>query len=203
MSEATNGFLSIFTSAATRGTQETGISFQQSSTATLSSWATVANTLFQPAASTVRNQLWQIWCSAKPWSEFANSKKLKPPLDTADIKDRLFSNLRYYLPNYLLLFVGLSCFSVLLRPSILLAVLLVAFLYAYLFLFHSAPIRWGPIEVNIHMKIFILGIVSSFLIWLTGAIYFITSWLGIAFVVAVAHAIMHLPADEPDFEATV
>lgn len=200
-----NGFLSVFRNATRRTftttTDTTDPSTTESSSLSSLAWAT--SNLLQPITSTVRSHLWQIWCSAKPWSEFANSKKLKAPSDAADIRDRVFSNLRFYLPNYIVLFVALSSLSILLRPFIVIAVLLIALLYAYLFVLHPTPIAWGPVVFHSQLKTIVLCFVAAFLIWLTGAVYVITSWLGVALVVAVAHAVMHVPADEPDFETTV
>ncbi|EME32070.1 prenylated Rab receptor 2 [Galdieria sulphuraria] len=201
-----NGFLSVFRNATRRTFSSSQGELNVTPTtegSSLSSLAWATSNLLQPVTSTVRSQLWQIWCSAKPWSEFASSKKLKTPSDAADVRDRVFSNLRFYLPNYVLLFVALSSLSILLRPFIVIAVLLIAFLYAYLFVLHSTPISWGPVYLNSQLKMIVLTVVAVFLIWITGAVYVITSWLGVAFVIAVAHAVMHLPADEPDFESTV
>ncbi|GJQ13691.1 hypothetical protein GpartN1_g5482.t1 [Galdieria partita] len=198
-----NGFLSVFRNATRRTFSSQNETTGVSESSSLSSLAWATSNLLQPVTLTIRSQLWQIWCSAKPWSEFANSKKLKAPTDAADVRDRVFSNLRFYLPNYVLLFVALSSLSILLRPFIVIAVLLIAFLYAYLFVLNPTPLSWGPIHLNSQLKMVVLTVVAVFLIWITGAVYVITSWLGVAFVIAVAHAVMHLPADEPDFETTV
>jgi len=197
-----NGFLSVFRNA-TRRTFSSQDESTTSESNSLSSLAWATSNLLQPISSTLKSQLWQIWHSAKSWSDFANSKKLKAPSDVADLRDRVLSNLRFYLPNYILLFVGLSSLSVLLRPFILIALLLVAFLYSYLFILNPAPISLGAVQLNSQLKMMVLTVVAVFLTWVSGAVYVITSWLGVAFVIAMAHAVMHLPADEPDFESTV
>ncbi|GJD06692.1 hypothetical protein Gasu2_10940 [Galdieria sulphuraria] len=155
-----NGFLSVFRNATRRTFSSSQGELNGTPTtegSSLSSLAWATSNLLQPVTSTVRSQLWQIWCSAKPWSEFASSKKLKTPSDAADFFVHLIEAFHRY-----------CCVT-------------------YCFL----------------LKMIVLTVVAVFLIWITGAVYVITSWLGVAFVIAVAHAVMHLPADEPDFESTV
>lgn len=153
----------------------------------------------------MRTQAFSIWRSTKPWAEFGNTSKMNMPVSASEVQQRLSDNLTYFASNYALCFITLSCFGVLVHPVAFFCIVALAALYFALFMQQPqgmmiAPLR-GPHRHNARVMTFV-G-VTFVTLYVTDAVGIIGSWMVLAGVMSVAHAMCRVSAKEPDFESPV
>eukprot|EP00124_Ichthyophonus_hoferi_P001298 Ihof_evm14s63 gene=Ihof_evmTU14s63 len=66
------------------------------------------------------------FATLKPWSEFGNSKAFSKPEGIQQLMGRITQNIRYFSPNYSLIFIGLIVYCLISSPMLLFAVAFVA-----------------------------------------------------------------------------
>lgn len=144
-----------------------------------------------------------LWTSAKPWSEFFNSKKFVTPANVTELQERLVDNLTHFSSNYLLCFLILSTASVLVHPLSFLCIVILAALYVYMFLQHHDVLKLGPVLLNANAKKATFALIALSLLYVTNAIRIIGSWALFAIILSLIHAACRVSAKEPDFDSPV
>ncbi len=144
--------------------------------------------------SSWKNDRMQSW---RPLSEFANTKRLATPSGVVGLKQRVFSNVPYFLTNYLMVAMLFGVLTLLLRPLLAVLVSLPIVLYAYLFVWKRDSAWTLPVlgsAVGEREKYVAVGVVFA-LVFLYAASDLI--WVfGITFIVVIAHAVMYKSREE-------
>ena len=144
------------------------------------------------------DHLHQWWSSAAPWLAFFDTHQLSTPASAAEARDRLLHNLVMYRGNYALIAAGIMALAALMRPLLLLAGVLVAALYGYLFVVNPT---WGMPYVTPRVKQGAVALVALTLVFALDAFSTISSSCMVALLLALAHAAFRRTSEEPDFEA--
>lgn len=173
------------------------------SAALLNAMSAARSTPVGPQMDSVRDQATSIWSSARPWSEFLNTKKIVPASNASEIQQRLLDNLQYFSSNYILIFVALSAMGVLVHPMSFVCVLVLLGLYVYMFLQHPASVTIGPVVLPPQPKRIAFGIASVLCLYITDAVTILGSWALFSIIISIVHAGARVSVQEPDFETAV
>ncbi|KAK4537736.1 hypothetical protein CDCA_CDCA14G3761 [Cyanidium caldarium] len=144
------------------------------------------------------DHLYHWWSSAAPWLTFFDTHQLATPASATEARDRLLHNLVMYRGNYTVIAMGMMTLAALMRPLLLLAGVLVAALYVYLFVVNPA---WGMPYVTPRVKQGAVALVALTLVFALDAFSTISSSCMVALLLALAHAASRRTSEEPDFEA--
>ncbi len=135
--------------------------------------------------------------SWRPLSEFASTNRIGMPAGVVALKQRVFSNVPYFLTNYLMVACVFGILTLLLAPLLALLISMPIFLYAYLFVWKrdstwTLPVLGTP--VGEREKYIAVGLVFA-VVFLYSASHLI--WLiGVTFIVVSAHAIFYKSREE-------
>lgn len=137
--------------------------------------------------------------SIKPWSEFLNSKKFRPPKSVALGGTRILKNVASFQSNYLFVFLGLLIFCLLTSPVLLIA--MAACLGAcYIINLKNADkkiVIMGK-EVSLAQQYAAVGVLSFPLFWVAGAGSAVFWVIGASLFCVLLHASMYSGGDEQD-----
>ena len=159
----------------------------------------LSNLFSTTEAETARLQLATLWTSAKPWTQFFNTKKFIPPT-SSELRQRLVENIPYFFPNYVLIFIALSMIGVLVHPLSFVALFFIIIGYVYMFLQHPKSLKVGPVVLSESIKVVVFGVLCAGMLYLTNAIAIVGSWAAFSVVVSLAHAGARVSAEDPDFD---
>lgn len=134
--------------------------------------------------------------SIKPWSEFLNSKKFRPPKSVAIGGKRIISNITNFQSNYLFVFLGLLIFCLLTSPILLIA--MGACLGAcYIINLKNADrniVVMGK-EISLVQQYAAVGVLSFPLFWIAGAGSAVFWVIGASLFCILLHASMFSGGD--------
>merc|ERR1711991_94364 len=139
--------------------------------------------------STWRRERMANW---RPFSEFADSRRVAMPEGVSGLKSRVMSNLPYFFTNYIMVAVGFCLLTLLLAPRLAVLISLPALLYAYLFVWKRdaewvLPVVGRP--VGDREKLIAVGVVFL-LVFLYAASELV--WIvGVTMILVTSHAILY------------
>ncbi|KAL1546809.1 PRA1 family protein D-like [Salvia divinorum] len=125
----------------------------------------------------------------RPWPQFLDQSALRPPVSLSESTHRVTQNLRYFLPNYVVLTLIIFLVTLLTRPHSLLFFLCLFAAWAYLVLASVDPLT------NQRFAIGFLAVATF------GALFWTRFWvklflsLAIGAVLALVHGVLRLPGD--------
>lgn len=135
------------------------------------------------------------------FGEFANSKRVSVPSGVTGLKQRVFSNVPYFLTNYLLVAALFGMLTLFLSPVLAILLSLPVLLYWYLFIWKREAEILIPIisrPVGDREKWIAVGILFS-LVFLLAASHLI--WLlGITLMCVGLHAVLYKSKEEWETE---
>lgn len=139
--------------------------------------------------------------SIKPWADFLNSKKFRPPKSVAVAGKRVIQNITNFQSNYLFVFLGLLMFCLLTSPILLLA--MGACLGAcYIINLKNADrkiVIMGK-ELSLAQQYAAVGVLSFPLFWVAGAGSAVFWVIGASLFCILLHASMYNGDEQDPFE---
>jgi hypothetical protein len=154
----------------------------------------LTRTLARSYVSSWKNDRMQSW---RPLSEFASTQRVGLPQGAVALKQRVFSNVPYFLTNYLMVALVFGVLTLLLPPLLAVLVSLPIVLYAYLFVWKRDAAWTLPVvgaAVGEREKYVAVGLVFA-LVFLYAASDLI--WVfGITVIVVATHAVVYKSREE-------
>eukprot|EP00127_Corallochytrium_limacisporum_P004492 Clim_evm19s165 gene=Clim_evmTU19s165 len=123
----------------------------------------------------------------KPWSEFVDRSKMSAPRSTSDLTDRIRTNIRRFLPNYILISAGLFVYCIVTSPMLLIG-LAFGIGGAYYVQTKANPIMVGSIQIQVHHQFALVGVVTLILLYLASAGSVIFWIIGASITIIAIHA---------------
>ncbi|WCJ32526.1 prenylated RAB acceptor 1.G2 [Euphorbia peplus] len=141
----------------------------------------------------------------RPWPELIASAAFDRPDSFSSAVSRLQFNFRYFLINYLIIVAAAGAFSLIGSPAALLFASVFA-LWLLLYFFREDPLILWDYQVNDHMIILGLAIVSILTFWITGAAWTLVLGVCIGILICGVHGVLRnsdgLSADEEHAAST-
>jgi len=134
----------------------------------------------------------------RPVGSFFDRSRLSLPRPT-ELLSRVRSNFAYFQTNYVLVFLVLCLYSALTSPLFLVALVLVALLWLYLWRWRTQPLVVRGWAIPEQLTVVALALVSAFLFYMTSATD-VVFWLLIVTLTFIAlHSIFYTPFPVDEF----
>lgn len=131
----------------------------------------------------------------RPWPQFLDLSALSLPISLSESSYRVTQNLRYFLPNYVVLTLIIFLLTLLTRPLSLILFLGISAAWVYLVLARDEPLTVLDYDIDQRFVVGFLAIITL------GALFWTHVWMKlfvsliIGAVIVVVHGVLRAPED--------